>query len=74
MKLEDKLGLIAMKFRGKHNPWDREEAKQEYAQVVFELIESGLWNEMPSFEDMLPNEYMPEAFFEYWGIKRWSRN
>lgn len=69
-RLEDKLGWIAMKFRGNHKPGDQEEAIKEYAQVVIELVESGTWAEIPTFEDMLPDEHMPEIFFTYWGISR----
>jgi hypothetical protein len=39
-----------------------------YGQVVAQLIESGRWEEMPSFEDMLPDERLPEAFFTYWSL------
>jgi len=38
----------------------------EYAQEVQRLIETGNWSEAPAFEDMLPDEWMPEAFFAYW--------
>ena len=30
------------------------------------LIKSGTWNEVPSFEDQLPEDDMPKAFFDYW--------
>lgn len=68
-RLEDRLGWIAMKFRGRHKPGDREEAIQEYAQVVYELVERGVWEEFPGPEDMLPDEYMPEVFFTFWGLR-----
>jgi hypothetical protein len=32
------------------------------------LIRGGVWEEMPAFEDMLPDEWMPEAFFKFWSI------
>lgn len=73
MKLEDKLGWIAMKFRG-DRPGEREEAVKEYAQVVFELVESGVWHEIPSFEEMLPDKYMPEVFYTYWGLSIPNKN
>jgi len=73
MRLEDKLGWIAMKYRGQHKPGDREEAIREYAWVVHELIESGIWAEFPGPEDQLPDEHMPEAFFAYWGFD-WVKN
>ena len=38
----------------------------EYAREVQRLIETGSWSEAPAFEDQLPDEWMPEAFFAYW--------
>ena len=38
----------------------------EYAREVQRLIETGNWAEAPAFEDQLPDEWMPEAFFAYW--------
>ena len=40
----------------------------EYAEVVARLIESGKWKDMPTFEDQLPDERLPKAFFDYWEI------
>ena len=39
----------------------------EYAREVQRLIETGNWAEAPAFEDQLPDDWMPEAFFAYWG-------
>ena len=39
-----------------------------YGQIVKQLIERGKWKEMPASEDLLPDEWMPEQFFEYWSI------
>src|SRR5437879_5071690 len=66
--LETQLGLLAMQFRGTKDEARRNESAANYAHVVLRLIESGKWKEMPSFEDMLPSERMPEAFFVFWSI------
>ena len=29
-------------------------------------IEMGNWTEAPAFEDQLPDEWLPKAFFAYW--------
>jgi hypothetical protein len=66
--LETQLGLLAMQFRGTRNEARRAEVATAYAQVVRDLIEGGEWEEMPSFEDMLPDDRMPQDFFTYWSI------
>jgi hypothetical protein len=65
---EKMLGALAMRFRGTRDAAERAAVAGEYAAVVTRLIEGGKWKEMPSFEDMLPDEEMPRAFFDYWGI------
>ncbi|MHB1425948.1 MAG: hypothetical protein ACYC3I_22520, partial [Gemmataceae bacterium] len=40
----------------------------QYAQVVDRLIGGGKWKEMPVLEGMLPDEWMPTAFFKFWSI------
>jgi hypothetical protein len=35
----------------------------EHTQEAQRLIETGNWSEAPAFEDMLPDEWMPEALF-----------
>jgi hypothetical protein len=64
--LETQLGLLAMRFRSTRDGSERDEAAAAYEHVVAQLIESGKWEEMPSFEDMLPDERMPETFFNFW--------
>lgn len=62
----DRLGLLAGDFR---SDWDEESRRRvavEYAEVVARLIASGSWEEAPSLEDMLPDEWMPKAFSDYW--------
>lgn len=68
MPLETQLGLLAMRFRGTRDEAERNAVTEEYAQVVERLISSGKWKEMPSFEDMLPDERLPLAFFVHWEI------
>ena len=65
---ETQLGLLAMRFRSTQDESERDKAAAEYRHVVDTLIASGQWEEMPAFEDMLPDERMPEAFFKFWSI------
>jgi hypothetical protein len=57
-----------MRFRGARDEAERADVAAAYGRVVLELIESGRWKEMPAFEDMLPDERMPAAFFQFWSI------
>jgi hypothetical protein len=63
---EQRLSGLAMRFRGTRREAERRDIAEEYAQTVESLIRSGCWHEMPSFEDQLPDDWMPKAFFEYW--------
>lgn len=63
---EEQLGALAMQFRGTRDVARRAEIAREYAEVVNRLIQSGCWHEMPALEDQLPDDSMPESFFEYW--------
>jgi hypothetical protein len=65
---EAELGLLAMRFRSTRDESVRDEVAAAYGLIVDELIASGQWGEMPAFEDMLPDERMPEAFFDFWSI------
>ncbi len=71
--LDTKLGLLAMQFRSTRDAPERAKVAKAYGEVVHQLIESGQWEEMPSFEEMLPVEWMPDAFFEYWSLRRPQR-
>ena len=66
--LETQLGLLAMRFRSTRDESERDKVTAQYRHVVEKLIASGKWIEMPAFEDMLPDERMPEAFFKFWSI------
>jgi hypothetical protein len=57
-----------MKFRTTRDESARDRLAAEYEQVVNKLIASGKWEKMPAFEDMLPDERMPKAFFEFWSV------
>jgi hypothetical protein len=60
------LGVLAMRFRRTRDEAVRRAIATEYAQEIQRLIETGDWSEAPAFEDQLPLEWMPEAFFAYW--------
>ncbi len=62
--LEDKLGRLAMLYRG--NKIDRQDIIKEYEEVVQKLIYTSQWKEYPGPEDQLPMDVMPKIFFEYW--------
>ena len=60
------LGVLATRFRRTRDETARRAIATEYAREVQRLIETGDWSEAPAFEDQLPVEWMPEAFFRYW--------
>ena len=62
----ERLGLLAMRFRGTRDDAVRRKITVEYAEAVERLIKSGCWQEMPAFEDQLPDDWMPQAFFDFW--------
>lgn len=66
---EERLGGLARRFRRNRRDEDRRDIARDYAQTVERLIRSGNWNLMPALEDQLPDDWMPPAFFEYWGEK-----
>ncbi len=68
MPLETQLGLLAMRFRNTRVGSERDKVAASYGHVVEQLIASGNWEEMPAFEDLLPQGYMPYAFFKFWSI------
>ncbi|MCE9553158.1 MAG: hypothetical protein K8T91_07240 [Planctomycetes bacterium] len=63
---EERLGQLAMTFRGTRDTTQREEIAAEYSRTVNKLIASGQWQTMPGPEDQLSDDSMPPAFFEYW--------
>ena len=57
-----------MQFRSTRDESVRDKVAADYERVVDKLIASRKWKEMPAFEDMLPDERMPKAFFKHWSI------
>jgi hypothetical protein len=66
--LGTQLGLLAMRFRSTRDESERDKVAAHYAHVVDRLIASRKWKEMPAFEGMLPDEWMPKTFFKCWSI------
>ena len=66
----ERLGGLAIKFRGTRRDAERQDIARDYSQTVGRLIDSGSWHEMPAPEDQLPDDWMPEAFFEYWSRRQ----
>ncbi len=60
------LGTLAMRFRRTRDAGERRAIADEYASEVQRLIDTGGWADAPAFEDQLPDEWMPAAFFAYW--------
>jgi hypothetical protein len=65
---ETMLSILAMRFRSTRDEREKDAITQEYAAIVTRLIESGKWKVMPTFENQLPDERLPRAFFDYWEI------
>jgi hypothetical protein len=63
---DERLGELAMEFRGTLVIAERQKIAAMYAETVDRLIESGQWDELPAPEDQLPAAWMPRSFFEYW--------
>ena len=62
------LSILAMQFRGTRDEEKRFAIAREYSQAVDQLIASKKWRLIPPLEDQLPDEWMPEAFFEHWSL------
>jgi hypothetical protein len=65
---ETMLAILALRFRSTRDEAERDTITQDYAAAVTRLIQSGKWKAMPTFENQLPDERMPRAFFDYWEI------
>jgi hypothetical protein len=63
------LGILAAQFRGTRDEAQRAAIAEAYSQTVTQLIENGNWREIPPLEDQLPDDRLPEAFFQYWGLR-----
>ena len=64
--INEELGRLAFEFRGTRDVVKRKEIADKYALEVINLIDSNVWDEAPGPEDMLPHDWMPKAFFDYW--------
>jgi hypothetical protein len=62
----ERLGVLAMQFRGTRDESERRGIAADYSQVVDRLIKSGRWHEIPGPDDQLPDDWMPRAFFDHW--------
>ena len=62
----ERLGELALRFRGTRRYSERRSIARDYSQTVDRLIHSGNWHEIPAPEDQLPDMWMPKTFFEYW--------
>ncbi len=60
------LGRLAFLFRGTRDLEERNQIAVDYAKEVERLIETGLWDYAPNFDEMLPDEYMPKSFDKHW--------
>jgi hypothetical protein len=67
---EERLGELAMKFRGARRDKERQTIAEDYSQTVQHLIDGGGWREMPAPEDQLPDAWMPSAFIEDWSRRQ----
>jgi hypothetical protein len=71
LQQEERLGELAMEFRGTRVETERKRIAREYEKTVNNLIRSNVWDDVPPPEDQLPRAWMPEQFFEYWS-RRYS--
>jgi len=62
---EQKLGRLAMQFRRCRDAEQRKKIVDQYAEAVQGLIDTNCWDRVPPPEDQLPDEFMPQNFFEY---------
>jgi hypothetical protein len=63
------LCILAREFRATRDEDEQSVLAGKYAQAVHQLIESKKWKRIPVLEGQLPDEWMPEEFFEYWSLR-----
>jgi len=66
---EKRLCILAREFRGTRNEKERASVAERYAEAVVQLINSKKWKRIPTLEDQLPDEWMPEQFFGFWSLQ-----
>lgn len=69
VRLEKELCTLARDFRATRDERTRVSISEKYAESVMQLIESKKWKKIPTLEDQLPDEWMPEQFFEFWSLR-----
>ena len=62
----ERLAQLAMNSRGARQDDQRRAIANEYALTVERLTKSANWHDVPSFEDQLPDEWMPKVLCDYW--------
>jgi hypothetical protein len=62
------LSILAMRFRCTRDEAERNSIAKAYSQAVDELVAGQKWRLIPPLEDQLPDEWMPEKFFEHWSL------
>jgi hypothetical protein len=66
---EERLGQLAMRFRGAESDGDRHAIANDYARTLKNLLGSDLAF-VPELEDQLPDEFMPPEFHARVGVPR----
>jgi hypothetical protein len=66
---EKQLCILAREFRGTRDERERACIAERYAEAVKQLINSKKWKRIPTLEDQLPDEWMPEQFFKFWSLQ-----
>jgi hypothetical protein len=66
---EKQLCILAREFRATRDEQERAAIAGKYAEAVTQLINSKKWKRIPTLEDQLPDEWMPEQFFEFWSLR-----
>jgi hypothetical protein len=73
---EERLGQLAMQFRGARNIADRQAIARDYSQIIEQLIESGSWNEMPAPRINSPTPGCPRFSLntgpDDWAYTKWG--
>jgi len=61
-----RLAQLAGRFRSTRDEAERQAIAKEHAAEVDRLIRRGGWEECPGLDETLPDDCMPQAFFDYW--------
>ena len=66
---EKRLCILAREFRTTRDERERAAIAERYAEAVLQLIAGKKWKKIPTLEDQLPDEWMPEQFFTFWSLQ-----